>query len=54
MEDVNTSEAMSLPLNARKSYAVAPCHHLFHTKCLQQWMAIKTICPLCKRPLPPL
>ncbi|WVQ85781.1 hypothetical protein IAT38_007948 [Cryptococcus sp. DSM 104549] len=38
----------------RRSYAVAPCGHVFHTKCLAQWMGIKTICPLCKRSLPPL
>ena len=24
-----------------RGYAVAPCHHLFHTKCLSQWMAVK-------------
>ncbi|CAK9785846.1 hypothetical protein CC85DRAFT_287654 [Cutaneotrichosporon oleaginosum] len=58
MEEVNThpdpADGPLLSLNARRSYAVAPCHHLFHTKCLQQWMALKTICPLCKRPLPPL
>ncbi|BEJ11489.1 hypothetical protein CspHIS471_0109110 [Cutaneotrichosporon sp. HIS471] len=58
MEEVNThpdpADGPLLNLNARRSYAVAPCHHLFHTKCLQQWMAVKTICPLCKRPLPPL
>jgi hypothetical protein len=52
-DDASASSAL-LGMNARRSYAVAPCHHLFHTKCLQQWMAIKTICPLCKRPLPPL
>ncbi|KAF8674018.1 Ring finger [Rhizoctonia solani] len=22
-------------------YAIAPCHHMFHTKCLEQWLAIK-------------
>jgi hypothetical protein len=58
MEDVDTypdpADGPLLNLNARRNYAVAPCHHLFHTKCLQQWMAVKTICPLCKRPLPPL
>lgn len=65
------SASALLAINARRAYAVAPCHHLFHTKCLQQWMTIKvgltreirqgvaltcsqTICPLCKRPLPPL
>ncbi|CUA71903.1 DSC E3 ubiquitin ligase complex subunit 1 [Rhizoctonia solani] len=35
-------------------YAVAPCHHIFHTKCLEQWLAIKNICPQCRRSLPPL
>lgn len=40
--------------NARKNYSLAPCHHLFHTSCLEQWLAIKNICPQCRRPLPPL
>ncbi|KAI0666870.1 hypothetical protein C8Q78DRAFT_1057520 [Trametes maxima] len=39
---------------ARKSYSLAPCHHLFHTACLERWLAIKNICPQCRRPLPPL
>jgi len=38
----------------RKSYSLAPCHHLFHTACLERWLAIKNICPQCRRPLPPL
>lgn len=48
MEEVNThpdpADGPLLNLNARRSYAVAPCHHLFHTKCLQQWMAVKVSC----------
>ncbi|KAF9005970.1 hypothetical protein BDQ17DRAFT_1423692 [Cyathus striatus] len=40
--------------NARKPYSLAPCHHLFHTECLERWLAIKNICPQCRRPLPPL
>lgn len=39
---------------ARKNYSLAPCHHLFHTECLEKWLAIKNICPHCRRPLPPL
>ncbi|KAJ7115923.1 hypothetical protein C8R44DRAFT_880324 [Mycena epipterygia] len=39
---------------ARKNYSLAPCHHLFHTDCLEKWLAIKNICPQCRRPLPPL
>ncbi|KAH7341622.1 hypothetical protein B0J17DRAFT_647309 [Rhizoctonia solani] len=27
-------------------YAVAPCHHMFHTKCLEQWLAIKVCAKL--------
>lgn len=40
--------------STRKSYSLAPCHHLFHTACLERWLAIKNICPQCRRPLPPL
>ncbi|KAG5654197.1 hypothetical protein H0H81_006230 [Sphagnurus paluster] len=59
--------------SARKIYSLAPCHHLFHTECLEKvflvllisilitdhfflvkWLAIKNICPQCRRPLPPL
>ncbi|WFD43992.1 hypothetical protein MPSI1_002657 [Malassezia psittaci] len=32
---------------------VTPCHHIFHTSCLKQWMNIKHICPSCRLPLPP-
>ncbi|KAH9889041.1 hypothetical protein C8Q73DRAFT_737866 [Cubamyces lactineus] len=39
---------------AKKTYSLAPCHHLFHTECLERWLAIKNICPQCRRPLPPL
>ncbi|WFC99625.1 hypothetical protein MYAM1_002370 [Malassezia yamatoensis] len=32
---------------------VTPCHHIFHTSCLKQWMSIKHICPSCRLSLPP-
>ncbi|KIO00180.1 hypothetical protein M404DRAFT_1004110 [Pisolithus tinctorius Marx 270] len=38
----------------KKGYSVAPCHHIFHTECLEKWLALKNICPQCRRPLPPL
>jgi len=41
-------------VHARNVYALAPCGHLFHTSCLEKWLAIKNICPQCRRPLPPL
>ncbi|KAI0060229.1 hypothetical protein BV25DRAFT_1807734 [Artomyces pyxidatus] len=40
--------------NGRRNYSLSPCAHLFHTECLERWLAIKNICPQCRRPLPPL
>ncbi|PLW28822.1 hypothetical protein PCASD_17835 [Puccinia coronata f. sp. avenae] len=40
-------------LFSRWSYMVPPCHHIAHTKCLEGWLAIKSECPVCRRPLPP-
>ncbi|KAH8739568.1 RING-H2 finger containing membrane associated protein [Cryptosporidium ryanae] len=30
-----------------------PCDHIFHQKCLKQWMDIKLECPTCRRIIPP-
>ncbi|KAF9461528.1 hypothetical protein BDZ94DRAFT_1196082 [Collybia nuda] len=47
--------AMQMGMESKKKhYSLAPCHHLFHTECLERWLAIKNICPQCRRPLPPL
>lgn len=32
---------------------ITPCNHVFHGNCLQSWMKIKKICPICKTNLPP-
>ncbi|KAI0039213.1 hypothetical protein FA95DRAFT_1567290 [Auriscalpium vulgare] len=45
---------VGLPRKSRKNYSLSPCGHLFHTECLERWLAIKNICPQCRRPLPPL
>ncbi|KAN0065209.1 hypothetical protein ACQY0O_001706 [Thecaphora frezii] len=43
------------PLRRRRTEVmVAPCKHIFHTACLERWMTIKTECPSCRRPLPPV
>ena len=34
--------------------AVTPCAHVFHAKCLEQWLEIKMECPTCRRSLPPI
>lgn len=39
---------------ARWEYMVPPCHHVAHTKCLESWLAIKQVCPVCRRRLPSL
>jgi len=45
MDPVDTRPGPSgevlLGINLRRAYALAPCHHLFHTRCLAQWMAVK-------------
>ncbi|KAI9325719.1 hypothetical protein DFJ73DRAFT_868710 [Zopfochytrium polystomum] len=37
---------------SRMSYMVTPCHHLFHTECLEKWMEVKFECPVCRTELP--
>lgn len=38
----------------RRHYMVTPCHHIFHTNCLEAWMKYKLQCPVCRNSLPPL
>ncbi|KAG9037882.1 hypothetical protein FRB95_003722 [Tulasnella sp. JGI-2019a] len=38
----------------RRHYAFTPCSHIMHTACLEQWMRVKSVCPSCRTPLPPL
>ncbi|KAH8584666.1 RING-H2 finger containing membrane associated [Cryptosporidium sp. chipmunk genotype I] len=30
-----------------------PCDHIFHQKCLKQWISVKPECPTCRREIPP-
>jgi len=34
-------------------YMITPCEHLFHNRCLLQWMEFKMDCPTCRATLPP-
>ncbi|KAF8433251.1 hypothetical protein L210DRAFT_3623175 [Boletus edulis BED1] len=58
MEAIHAEDPLAVGLlqkvGGRKNYSLAPCQHLFHTDCLDKWLAIKNICPQCRRPLPPL
>lgn len=37
-----------------KELMVTPCRHIFHGKCLEDWMVYKLQCPVCRCPLPPV
>lgn len=37
-----------------QQYMIAPCHHIFHKECLEDWMKYKLQCPICRNPLPPV
>eukprot|EP00916_Digyalum_oweni_P011037 GHVL01018363.1.p1 GENE.GHVL01018363.1~~GHVL01018363.1.p1 ORF type:complete len:521 (+),score=82.67 GHVL01018363.1:63-1625(+) len=37
-----------------RNKVLAPCDHLFHGACLEEWMDVKMECPTCRRQLPPM
>lgn len=41
-----------IDVNDRKGYMLAPCDHIFHRRCLEQWMDVKMECPICRCNLP--
>ena len=41
-------------VSLRKGYMLAPCDHIFHRECLEQWMDVKMECPICRKELPAL
>jgi len=43
-----------IDVNDRKGYMLAPCDHIFHRQCLEQWMEVKMECPICRKQLPSL
>uniref|UniRef100_A0A8C7C192 RING finger protein 122 n=4 Tax=Salmoninae TaxID=504568 RepID=A0A8C7C192_ONCKI len=35
----------------RDELAVCPCSHAFHKKCLLKWLEIRSVCPMCNKPI---
>ncbi|GAA5864721.1 hypothetical protein JCM8547_008281 [Rhodosporidiobolus lusitaniae] len=38
----------------RLGAAITPCKHVVHTECLEQWVGVRAVCPVCRSALPPL
>ncbi|EXJ83991.1 hypothetical protein A1O3_04658 [Capronia epimyces CBS 606.96] len=36
------------------NYMVTPCRHIFHAECLESWMNLRLVCPVCREALPPI
>lgn len=50
----DTTKNMKQHEKMMKEVMVTPCHHIFHTRCLEDWMIHKLQCPVCRCPLPPV
>ncbi|XP_074532393.1 RING finger protein 122-like isoform X2 [Halichoeres trimaculatus] len=36
---------------SRDELGVCPCSHAFHKKCLLKWLEIRSVCPMCNKPI---
>ncbi|RLV89495.1 Transmembrane E3 ubiquitin-protein ligase 1 [Spathaspora sp. JA1] len=50
----DNTEARKKIEQMNKEYMVTPCHHIFHSECLENWMKYKLRCPICRESLPPI
>lgn len=54
INDINSKTKSNIDRSIAQAYMITPCHHIFHTNCLEDWMKYKLQCPVCRNPLPPL
>lgn len=50
----HVSEECALEEGNGSQYMITPCDHVYHKKCLTQWLDCKLECPFCRAPVPPL
>uniref|UniRef100_A0A4W4ETS0 RING finger protein 122 n=1 Tax=Electrophorus electricus TaxID=8005 RepID=A0A4W4ETS0_ELEEL len=36
---------------SREELGVCPCSHAFHKRCLVKWLEIRSVCPMCNKPI---
>ncbi|XP_028323935.1 RING finger protein 122-like [Gouania willdenowi] len=36
---------------SRDELGVCPCSHAFHKKCLLKWLEVRSVCPMCNKPI---
>ncbi|KAM9726271.1 RING finger protein 122-like isoform 1-T1 [Menidia menidia] len=36
---------------SRDELGLCPCSHAFHKKCLLKWLEIRSVCPMCNKPI---
>ena len=50
----NEGEGRGASWLGRMNYMVTPCRHIFHSGCLEGWMRLRLVCPICREGLPPV
>lgn len=51
---INLLEKIKKKKSNKEDYMKTPCHHIFHSQCLESWLNVKNQCPYCRQSIPPL